>query len=81
MKIQIANASKTMADGLMPVQTGESWNTAVMPKVAGAWNLHKAAAQLPQLMHFVCFSSIVSIFGNPGACDRQAECSSYSQSE
>jgi thioesterase domain-containing protein/acyl carrier protein len=36
--------------------------TALDPKMAGAWNLHKATQRL-QLDHFVCFSSFSSVVG------------------
>jgi 1-acyl-sn-glycerol-3-phosphate acyltransferase len=36
----------------------------MVPKVAGAWNLHRATTGLP-LDHFVLFSSITSLLGNP----------------
>ena len=51
----------------MPVlQDGESWNKAIRPKAAGAWNLHALSLDLPELQHFVMFSSIVSAIGHHG---------------
>ena len=50
------------------VQDGESWNRAVRPKAAGAWNLHALSLDLPELQHFVMFSSIVSAIGHHGEC-------------
>ena len=53
----------------MPMlQDGESWNKAIRPKAAGAWNLHALSLGLPQLQHFVMFSSIVSAIGHHGEC-------------
>ena len=48
-------------------QTGESWNRCVRPKALGAWNLHEQTKALPELEHFVLFSSISSWVGLPGA--------------
>ena len=48
-------------------QTGESWNRCVRPKALGAWNLHEQTKALPELEHFVLFSSISSWIGHQGA--------------
>ena len=48
------------------VQDGESWNKTIRPKAAGAWNLHALSLGLPELQHFVMFSSIVAAIGHHG---------------
>jgi hypothetical protein len=48
------------------VQTGEGWNAGVNPKAMGGHNLDAATRQLPDLEHFVMFSSIVASAGNEG---------------
>jgi len=48
------------------VQTGEGWNAGVNPKAMGGHNLDAATRQLPELEHFVMFSSIVASAGNEG---------------
>ena len=55
----------------MRAQTGESWNAAVVPKAFGALNLDAVSHGLPQLEHFVIFSSVVSSTGNEGAAHTQ----------
>ena len=35
------------------------------PKAIGCWLLHEATRHL-ELDHFVCYSSISAVFGNPG---------------
>ena len=52
--------------GLPAAQDGESWNKAIRPKAAGAWNLHALSLGLPELQHFVMFSSIVAAIGHHG---------------
>jgi polyketide synthase 12/myxalamid-type polyketide synthase MxaB len=44
---------------------GESIESALRPKIAGAWNLHVATKGLP-LDHFVVFSSFASLVGPAG---------------
>ena len=36
-----------------------------MPKVAGAWNLHRLTAEFP-VEHFILYSSAASVLGNAG---------------
>ena len=50
------------------LQTGEGWNTGVVPKAIGGQNLDAASRELPDLEHFVMFSSIVASSGNEGQC-------------
>ena len=51
----------------MHAQTGESWQKAVECKAKGALNLDQACQALPDLEHFVMFSSMVAWCGNEGA--------------
>ena len=48
------------------MQTGEGWNTGVVPKAIGGQNLDEASRSLTMLEHFVMFSSIVASAGNEG---------------
>ena len=48
------------------MQTGEGWNTGVVPKAMGGQNLDEASRLLTTLDHFVMFSSIVASAGNEG---------------
>lgn len=48
------------------MQTGEGWNTGVVPKAIGGRNLDQASRLLNTVEHFVMFSSIVASAGNEG---------------
>ena len=50
-----------------PLQTGESWQTAVSCKAAGALNMDEACQGLSDLEHFVTFSSVTAWCGTQGA--------------
>ena len=52
-------------DGLLSDQTRTRLEGVLKPKVAGAWNLHRAT-RLLELDHFVLFSSIAALTGGPG---------------
>lgn len=52
-------------DGLLEGQSRDRFSRVFRPKVAGAWNLHKATATL-ELDHFVLFSSTSGLLGGPG---------------
>ena len=43
-----------------------SFERVLAPKFLGAWNLHEAAREISSLKHFVLFSSISTMLGNPG---------------
>jgi len=47
-------------------QTGAGWNAAAAPKAWAAQHLDAACRGLPELDHFVLFSSIVAAYGQPG---------------
>ena len=53
-------------DHPVPIQTGEGWNKGIAPKAIGAQNLDIASRALPNLQHFVMFSSLVASVGNEG---------------
>jgi NAD(P)-dependent dehydrogenase (short-subunit alcohol dehydrogenase family) len=63
----ILQMSMVLRDQALPRMSLEEWNTAVMPKVAGTWNLYYAtiSAKAP-LDFFVLFSSISGVIGQPG---------------
>ena len=48
------------------LQTGENWQLGMEAKVLGAYNLDRASMRLPELRHFVLWSSQVTQAGNEG---------------
>lgn len=61
----VIHAAGVLQDGLLAQQTWEQFQTVLAPKVAGAWNLHRATEGMP-LAFFVLFSSVASLLGSPG---------------
>ena len=61
----IIHAAGILDDGLIQNLTWERFQKVLQPKVTGTWNLHLATQHL-DLDWFVCFSSIVSVFGAAG---------------
>jgi malonyl CoA-acyl carrier protein transacylase len=61
----VVHAAGVLADGMLAQQTSEQFARVLAPKVAGAWNLHRATAVIP-LDHFILFSSASAILGSPG---------------
>lgn len=62
--------SMVLKDSTFANMTLQDWNTAIRPKVAGSWNLHRA---LPDdLDFFVLLSSIATIWGNRGQSNYSA---------
>lgn len=61
----IIHAAGILDDGLLQTLSWERFQKVLQPKVSGAWNLHRATASLA-LDWFVCFSSVVSVFGAVG---------------
>jgi len=60
----VVHAAGALEDGVLQGKTWQSFNRVMAPKVDGAWNLHLATRHMP-LDFFVCFSSMVSLFGSP----------------
>jgi myxalamid-type polyketide synthase MxaE and MxaD len=61
----IVHAAGVLDDGILREQTGERFSRVMEPKVAGAWNLHRAT-ELRELDFFILFSSVAAVFGSPG---------------
>ncbi|MGD1920042.1 MAG: SDR family NAD(P)-dependent oxidoreductase, partial [Pleurocapsa sp.] len=61
----IIHAAGILDDGMIKTLSWERFEKVLEPKIQGAWNLHKATENL-ELDWFVCFSSIVSVFGAAG---------------
>ncbi len=58
----VVHCAGVLDDGVLARQTWERFETVMAPKVAGAWNLHRATTGI-NLDFFVLFSSIASVFG------------------
>lgn len=61
----VIHAAGVLKDNMLVNQTREQFETVMAPKVAGAWNLHRATLDAP-LDFFVLFSSIAAVLGSPG---------------
>ena len=61
----VIHAAGILDDGLLKTLSWERFQAVLQPKITGAWNLHLATQKQP-LDWFVCFSSIVSVFGAAG---------------
>ena len=61
----IIHAAGVLDDSLLQGQTWSSFERVIAPKVAGAWNLHRATKDI-SLDFFVLFSSVASLIGSPG---------------
>ena len=61
----IIHAAGVLDDGVLSQQNWSRWETVLMPKVRGAWNLHQATRDLP-LDFFVLYSSVASVLGSAG---------------
>jgi myxalamid-type polyketide synthase MxaB len=61
----VFHAAGVLREALIRDQTASHFDTAMAPKVRGAWELHSQTKALP-LDYFVCFSSMASMVGSPG---------------
>ena len=61
----IQHAAMVLDDGSIPEITPERYMNVFKPKAVGCWHLHEATLSM-ELDHFVSYSSISAIYGNPG---------------
>jgi acyl transferase domain-containing protein/NADPH:quinone reductase-like Zn-dependent oxidoreductase/surfactin synthase thioesterase subunit/NAD(P)-dependent dehydrogenase (short-subunit alcohol dehydrogenase family)/SAM-dependent methyltransferase len=61
----IQHAAMVLDDGSIPEIDHDRYLKVFVPKSIGCWNLHKATMDL-EMDHFVLYSSISSVYGNPG---------------
>jgi predicted esterase/NADP-dependent 3-hydroxy acid dehydrogenase YdfG/acyl carrier protein len=61
----VVHAAGVLDDGILEEQTAERFAKVLLPKVAGAWNLHELTAGC-ELEFFVLFSSMVGLLGAAG---------------
>ena len=67
----IIHAATILHDKNIVDMSCEDYTSVLQAKAVGAWNLHRQSQGLP-LDFFVCFSSISSIYGNPGQANYAA---------
>jgi acyl transferase domain-containing protein/NADPH:quinone reductase-like Zn-dependent oxidoreductase/surfactin synthase thioesterase subunit/NAD(P)-dependent dehydrogenase (short-subunit alcohol dehydrogenase family)/SAM-dependent methyltransferase/aryl carrier-like protein len=61
----IQHAAMVLDDGSIPEITRERYMKVFTPKAVGCWILHEATKNM-NLDHFISYSSISAIYGNPG---------------
>ena len=61
----IVHAAGVLDDGVLLQLDAQRLRQAMVPKVAGTWNLHLATQSVP-LDFFICFSSAASLLGSRG---------------
>ncbi len=61
----VQHAAMVLDDGSIPEITPERYMNVFKPKAVGCWILHEATKDI-NLDHFVLYSSISAIYGNPG---------------
>jgi acyl transferase domain-containing protein/acyl carrier protein/short-subunit dehydrogenase len=61
----VLHSAMHIDDGLVRNLDDERFSAVLAPKLAGAWNLHRATAQ-HALTHFIVYSSATTALGNPG---------------
>jgi acyl transferase domain-containing protein/NAD(P)-dependent dehydrogenase (short-subunit alcohol dehydrogenase family)/acyl carrier protein len=61
----VIHSAGVLEDGTIAQQDADKFHKVLVPKVKGAWNLHRLTAHL-DLDLFVCFSSIAAIIGWAG---------------
>lgn len=61
----IFHAAGVLDDGALSFMNRQRLANVMIPKITGAWNLHKLSLDC-ELELFVMFSSIASVFGSPG---------------
>ncbi len=61
----VQHAAMVLDDGSIPEITHERYMKVFKPKAVGCWILHEATKDM-DLDHFVSYSSISAVYGNPG---------------
>jgi len=61
----VQHAAMILDDGSIPEIDYERYMKVFRPKAVGTWMLHEATKDM-DLDHFICYSSISAVYGNPG---------------
>lgn len=61
----VVHAAMVLDDGILLQTDNERLRRALIPKMIGAWNLHRQTLDKP-LDFFILYSSVTTMFGNPG---------------
>ena len=61
----IQHAAMVLYDGSIPETDFDQYMKVFRPKAAGCWLLHEATLDM-DLDHFISYSSISAVYGNPG---------------
>jgi acyl transferase domain-containing protein len=61
----VVHAAGRLDDGILLQMDQQRFSQVTAPKIAGAWNLHRATLGAP-LDFFILFSSLASLVGSPG---------------
>ncbi|KOU40103.1 hypothetical protein ADK53_10395, partial [Streptomyces sp. WM6373] len=67
----VVHAAGALDDATLDNLTPQHVTQVLRPKADAAWNLHRLTSHLP-LTHFVLFSSIAGLIGNPGQANYAA---------
>jgi thioester reductase-like protein len=67
----VVHCAMVLRDKMIINMTDDDFMDAFLPKMLGAWNLHRATLSIP-LDHFISFSSISSIIGTGGQANYSA---------
>ena len=68
----VVHASGALHDDWLHNMTAEEVRSLFGAKAAGAWYLHQHTMDSGDIWHFVLFSSIAAMFGNPGQANYAA---------
>ncbi|MEE8332655.1 MAG: type I polyketide synthase [Alphaproteobacteria bacterium] len=61
----VVHAAAVFDDAILATMTAEQLHRVLAPKIAGGWALHRATEQRA-LNFFILYSSVTTLFGNPG---------------
>jgi len=68
----LIHSAAVFNDSILERMTTRQWETALAPKVAGTWNLHRVFSTVDSLDFFIILSSCVGMAGNPSQANYTA---------